>query len=71
MAARARRDLAESGAVVVREDLALEAAYWAQLPGNMKLRTRPGAISSRNFAAMASLHNYPQGAWCRAIGASR
>jgi type IV secretion system protein VirB4 len=62
VAARARRDLAESGAVITREDLALEAAYWAQLPGNMKLRTRPGAISSRNFAAMASLHNYPSGA---------
>lgn len=60
--ARARRDLAESGAVVAREDLALEAAYWAQLPGNLRLRTRPGAISSRNFAAMASLHNYPAGA---------
>ena len=61
VAAQARRDLAESGAVVAREDLALEAAYWAQLPGNMRLRTRPGAISSRNFAAMASLHNYPAG----------
>lgn len=60
--ARARRDLAESGAVVAREDLALEAAYWAQLPGNLRLRTRPGAVSSRNFAAMASLHNYPAGA---------
>ncbi len=57
----ARRDLAESGAVVAREDLALEAVYWAQLPGNMALRTRPGAITSRNFAAMASLHNYPLG----------
>jgi type IV secretion system protein VirB4 len=61
VAARARRDLAESGAVIVREDLGLEAAYWAQLPGNMALRTRPGAVSSRNFAAMASLHNYPVG----------
>lgn len=61
VAGRARRDLAESGAVVAREDLALEAAYWGQLPGNMKLRVRPGAISSRNFAAMASLHNYPTG----------
>ena len=62
VAARARRDLAESGAVVAREDLALEAMVYAQLPGNLKLRTRPGAISSRNFAAMASLHNYPTGA---------
>lgn len=62
VAARARRDLAESGAVVAREDLALEAAYWGQLPGNLHLRLRPGAISSRNFAALASLHNYPVGA---------
>ncbi|MBP2300910.1 VirB4 family type IV secretion/conjugal transfer ATPase [Azospirillum picis] len=62
VAARARRDLADSGAVVAREDLALEAAYWAQLPGNMRLRPRPGAVSSRNLAAMASLHNYPTGA---------
>ncbi|HYH37632.1 MAG TPA: VirB4 family type IV secretion/conjugal transfer ATPase [Azospirillum sp.] len=62
VAARARRDLAESGAVVAREDLALEAAYWAQLPGNLRLRTRPGAVSSRNVAAMASLHNHPAGA---------
>jgi len=28
---------------------------------NLALRTRPGAITSRNFAAMASLHNYPLG----------
>lgn len=62
VAGRARRDLAESGAVVAREDLALEAAYWGQLPGNMKLRVRPGAITSRNYAAMAPLHNFPTGA---------
>lgn len=62
VASSARRDLAESGAVIAREDLALEAAYWAQLPGNMRYRTRPGAISSRNYTAMASLHNYPLGA---------
>lgn len=62
VASSARRDLAESGAVVVREDLGLEAAYWAQLPGNMRLRTRPGAISSRNFSGMATFHNYPGGA---------
>ncbi|WP_408908359.1 hypothetical protein [Variovorax paradoxus] len=27
--------------VVAREDLALEAAFWAQLPGNFGYRTRP------------------------------
>ncbi|ONF49428.1 VirB4 family type IV secretion/conjugal transfer ATPase [Methylobacterium radiotolerans] len=62
VAGHARRDLAESGAVISREDLGLEAAYWGQLPGNMALRIRPGAITSRNFAAMAPLHNFPIGA---------
>ncbi|UZO95029.1 VirB4 ATPase (plasmid) [Roseomonas mucosa] len=62
VAGRARRDLAESGAVIAREDLGLEGAYWGQLPGNMALRIRPGAVTSRNFAAMATLHNYPMGA---------
>ena len=62
VAARARRDLAESGAVIAREDLALEAAFWAQLPGNLALRSRPGVVSSRNFAGLAPFHDYPRGA---------
>jgi type IV secretion system protein VirB4 len=57
-AAQARRDLAESGAVIVREDLALEAGYWSQLPGNLRWRVRPAAVTSRNFAAMAAMHDY-------------
>lgn len=61
VAAKAKADLAESGAIIAREDFGLEAAFWAQLPGNGKYRTRPGAISTRNFAGMASLHNYPHG----------
>src|SRR5690606_26298715 len=32
--AKGRALLAESGLVVAREDLALEAAFWAQFPGN-------------------------------------
>ena len=61
LAAQARRDLAESGAVIVREDLAMEAGYWSQLPGNMRWRVRPAAVTSRNFAAMAAMHDYPRG----------
>lgn len=61
LAAQARRDLAESGAVIVREDLALEAGYWSQLPGNLRWRVRPAAITSRNFAALAAMHDYPRG----------
>jgi type IV secretion system protein VirB4 len=58
---KARALLADSGLVVAREDLALEAAFWAQFPGNFKLRTRPAAINSRNFAALAPFHTHPAG----------
>jgi len=47
--------------LVAREDLALEAAFWAQLPGNFPVRPRKAPITSRNFAAMAPFHNYPTG----------
>lgn len=50
-----------TGMAVGREDLALEAAFWAQLPGNFAFRPRKAPITSRNFAAMASLHNFPSG----------
>ena len=59
--ARARRVLADAGAVVAREDLGLEAAYWAQLPGLFRYRARAGAITSRNFAALSPFHTYPSG----------
>lgn len=58
---RARAMLAESGLVVAREDLGLEAAFWAQFPGNFARRTRPAAITSRNFAALAPFHAHPVG----------
>ena len=61
VAPQAKRDLAESGAAVTREDWGLEAVYWGQLPGNLRLRSRPGALNSRNFAAMSALHNFPLG----------
>lgn len=57
----ARAALAESGIVAAREDLALEAAFWGQLPGNFVFRARPAAITSRNFAALAPYHTYPIG----------
>lgn len=53
--------LANSGAVVAREDLGLESAFWAQLPGNHSKRLRPALMTSRNFAALSPLHNYPVG----------
>jgi type IV secretion system protein VirB4 len=59
--AMARSFLADTGMLVAREDLALEAAFWAQLPGNFSVRPRKAPITSRNFAAMAPFHNYPSG----------
>jgi type IV secretion system protein VirB4 len=59
--ALARGMLADTGMTVAREDLAMEAAFWAQLPGNFALRTRKAPITSRNLAAMVPFHNYPLG----------
>ena len=59
--AQARTLLADAGMTVAREDLALEAAYWAQLPGNFGYRPRKAPITSRNLAAMANFHNFPTG----------
>jgi type IV secretion system protein VirB4 len=59
--ASARSLLADTGMLVAREDLALEAAFWAQLPGNFAMRPRRAPITSRNFSGMAPFHNYPTG----------
>jgi type IV secretion system protein VirB4 len=59
--AAARTIIADAGMVVAREDLGLEAAHHAQLPGNFNYRARKAAITSRNFAALAPFHNFPTG----------
>ena len=53
--------LADLGVIAVREDLALEPAFWAQFPGNFKYIARRGLVSTRNFAGLASGHNFPVG----------
>lgn len=53
--------LAELGIVAVREDIALEPAFWAQFPGNFKYIVRRALVSTSNFAGLASLHNFPVG----------
>lgn len=42
-------------------DLALEAGWWAQLPGNWKYRPRPAPITSLNFLSFSPFHNYMSG----------
>ena len=59
--ALARAILADTGMTTAREDLALEAAFWAQLPACFPMRPRKAPITSRNFCAMSPLHNFPAG----------
>lgn len=53
--------LGDLGIIAVREDIALEPAFWAQFPGNFKYIARRGLISTGNFAGLASGHNFPVG----------
>ena len=53
--------LTNLGIVCVREDVNLEPAYWANLPGNFSYIARRSLISSNNFAGFASFHAFPNG----------
>jgi len=53
--------LSECGIVAVRERLNLEAAFWAQFPGNFHYIVRKTPITTDNFAALCSLNNDPVG----------
>jgi type IV secretion system protein VirB4 len=54
--------LTDLGLITVRESGgAMELARWAQLPANFAYIARPAPISSTNFAAFASFHNYAYG----------
>ena len=70
-AGEAQSALATAGAVVAQESLGIEAAYFAQLPGNLDWRTRPGVISTRNLGHFADFGTFPEGAregrWGQAI----
>lgn len=57
----ARTVLSDTGMVIAREDIANEAAFWAQLPGNFEFRPRVAPVTSRNFAGFSAFHNYPTG----------
>lgn len=71
----ARARLAEAGAIAVPETLGMEAAYWAQLPGNLDWRTRPAVVSSLNFSHLADFPAFPTGSqsgrWGGPLCASR
>ncbi|MFU0505737.1 VirB4 family type IV secretion/conjugal transfer ATPase [Pseudaminobacter sp. NGMCC 1.201702] len=45
----------------LREDLNLEASFWAQLPGNHAYIARSAMLSSANFSGFSSMHNFATG----------
>lgn len=53
--------LSNIGITVARENEAMRAAFFAQIPGNAQWRPRPGGINTRNFASLAALNNVPVG----------
>jgi len=59
--AEVQATLADLGIISVREDIALEPAFWAQFPGNFKYIARRGLVSTSNFAGLVSGHNFPLG----------
>ena len=59
--AEVQASLADLGIIAVREDIALEPAFWAQFPGNFKYIARRGLISTGNYAGLVSGHNFALG----------
>ncbi|KRG72072.1 VirB4 family type IV secretion/conjugal transfer ATPase [Pseudoxanthomonas dokdonensis] len=59
--ATARAELSNAGFVSAKEDLAVVSAFYAQLPGNWRHRTRLANVSSLNFLGLSPLHNFATG----------
>lgn len=59
--AEARAELSNAGFVSAKEDLAVASAFYAQLPGNWRYRTRLANLSSLNFLGLSPLHNFAAG----------
>ena len=59
--AKARAQLADAGFQTALIDLVADAAWFAQLPGNWRYRSREVKLTSRNFCGLSSLHNFATG----------
>jgi type IV secretion system protein VirB4 len=56
-----RAELSNAGFVSAKEDWAVAASFYSQLPGNWKYRTRLANVSSLNFLGLSPLHNFSTG----------
>lgn len=61
MASEAVVAFANFGSTAVREQMNMQATFWAQLPGNFEFIVRKSTINTLNLAGYASFHNYPSG----------
>ncbi len=59
--ATTRAELSNAGFVSAKEDLAISASFYSQLPGNWRFRTRLANVSSLNFLGLSPLHNFACG----------
>ena len=59
--ATGRAELSNAGFVSAKEDLAVVASFYSQLPANWKYRTRIANVSSLNFLGLSPLHNFASG----------
>ncbi|MEE7565407.1 VirB4 family type IV secretion/conjugal transfer ATPase [Xanthomonas sp. Kuri4-3] len=59
--ASTRAELSNAGFVSAKEDLAVTASFYSQLPANWKYRTRQANVSSLNFLGLSPLHNFAIG----------
>ena len=57
----AAKKLQDEGFLPYISSLAIEAAYFSQLPANWVYRPRKAGITSMNFAGLSPLHNFPDG----------
>jgi len=55
------RTLLDANVAITREDINLEAAFWAQFPGNGSYGARKVPITTGNFSGFASFHAEPRG----------
>jgi type IV secretion system protein VirB4 len=59
--ATTRAELSNAGFVSAKEDLAVAASFYSQMPCNWAFRTRIANISSLNFLGLSPLHNFATG----------
>lgn len=58
---KADSELTNVGITAVVDNLNLECAFWAQIPGNLNYIARKVRLTSYNFAHFTSMHNLPLG----------